>query len=88
MPIYIIYDRKDGRILQTHREYYMGSDEPSKLKHSEIIALVKESLPEGCEPAVTAIDEFRPQRGYYDHIDIDTGELIRVETPPKEEEPA
>jgi len=88
MPTYIIYDRKDGRILQTHREYYMGADETSELEHSEILELIKDSLPKGCEPAVAAIDEFRPQRGYHDYIDLDTGELIRVEAPPKEEEPA
>lgn len=85
MPIYIIYDRRDGRILQTHREYYMGSDKPSELEHSEILDLIKDSLPRGCEPAVTAVDEFRPQRGYHHYIDLDTGELLRLEAPPREE---
>lgn len=85
MPVYIIYDRRDGRILLTHREYYMGSDEPSELEQVEILALIKDCLPSGCEPAVTAVDDFRPRRGYHDYVDLDTGELLRVEAPPKEE---
>jgi hypothetical protein len=88
MPIYIIYDRKDGRILQTHREYYMGAKEPSELEHNEVLALAKDGLPEDSDPAVLAVDDFRPQRGYHDYVDLGTGELLRVEAPPKEEKSA
>ena len=62
MNYYVIYDKKSGRVLQTHTSYVLGDDQPVACDTEELSAQAKEDFGDSYEPVVVqAPSDFDPR---------------------------
>ena len=84
MPVYVVYNKSSGEILNVHREIMAETDETVKLNDKEVMGQLKNTLPKGKKMAVTVVDEYpKPVRGYSYFIDLNTEKLMLIESRPK-----
>jgi hypothetical protein len=56
MKMYVVYDRKTGRVLHTHAFYVLGHDEPVAATEADVLAATPENVRDA-DCAVAAVPE-------------------------------
>ena len=59
MNIYVVYEKKTGRIIHTTSRYVLGNDNPIAWPEEEILSLTRREVGSGVELGVTQVpDDF------------------------------
>ncbi len=87
MPVYLFYDKSNGKILHIHREIFMDSGKTVELDKEQLIDQLKDLLPAEKDVGILILDKDpERQRGYRFYVDIGTKRVIKVAKPPRGKE--
>lgn len=87
MTTYVFYNKANGEIVHTHREYYMDSEKASEISEDELYKVVKDLLPRDKDiHYLTVAEDLKPVRGYKFYVDLTLNDLIKIEKPIQKKE--